>query len=260
MFKSFELHQKCWGLLDVCNANVSYCPIDIITFHRKGVNSSSDILTETIDLMKEFHNFYPNLSTIPVANSEGDPTSGWSKNVTSYTDVHYAQTLISIVFEHWNAFLLGFLRRFESISHDNSFLSYHPFEFTQRTMLARFMMNNTHPKSVIFIQKPVYSALGMLSALASTATKFYTHKNINYILSLEKNYASILLLSTEQNHFIVNITMNVQWNCIAYFAEFIDQEQTNPYSIWLKYNRPPYPNDTALLEMKHAQVIHSIIA
>lgn len=260
LFKSAEIHRKCWGLLNDCNANISRCPIDVITFHRKGVNSSDDILTETVDLLMEFHSSYPNLSEIPFANSEADPTSGWSKNNTLYADVHYANMLISIVFQHWNAYLMGLLRQFESISHDNSFLSYHPFEFSQRTLLARFVMNDTHPKSVKFIQKPVYAALGMLSALARTATEFYTHRSVNYVLSLDKQYAAVLLISTEQNHFIVNITMNMKWNCtaFAYFAEFIDQEQTNPYSIWLKYNKPSYPNDTVLFEMQLAQVFISM--
>lgn len=256
LFKSADMHKKCWGLLDDCNANVSRCPIDVITFHRKGVNSPDDILTETIDLLNKFHSSYPNLGEIPFANSEADPTSGWSKNVTLYADVHYAYILLTIVFQHWNAYLLGLLHQFESISHDNSFLSYHPFEFSQRTILTRFMMNDTNPKSVKFIQKPVYAALGMLNALASTATKFHTHQSVNYILSLDEQYAAVLLLSTEQNHFNAEITIHMKWNCtaFAYFAEFIDQEQTNPYYIWLKYNKPSYPNDTVLFEMQRAQV------
>lgn len=247
----------CWGLLENCNANVTRCPIDVITFHRKGANSSNDILTETIELLREFDYLYPNLSEMPFANTEADPTSGWSKNVTSYADVHYAHMLASIIFQHWNANLMGVLHRLESISHDNSFLSYHPFEFDQRTLLARFMMNNTHPPSVLFIQKPVYAAFGMLAALATNATALHTSESVNYILSLDKQYAAMMLLSTEQSSFItIEIAVNMKWNCttFGYFAEFIDQDQTNPYSIWLKYNKPSYPNGTVLNEMQRAQV------
>lgn len=246
----------CWGLLNVCNANGSLCPIDVITFHRKGLNTPDDILTETIELLKEFHGLYPNLSDMPIANTEADPTSGWSKDITSYADVHYAHMLASIVFQHWNAHLSGLLHQLESISHDNSFLSYPPFEFSQRTLLARFMMNNTHPKSVRFVQKPVYAALGMLSALARKAAQFHTHKSVNYIISLDEQYAAVLLLSTEQTRVNIEITMNLKWNCtkFVYLAEFVDQEQTNPYAIWLKYQKPSYPNNTVLLEMQRAQV------
>lgn len=256
LFKSIEMHRKCWGLLDDCNANITLCPIDVITFHRKGVNTSNDVLTETIDLLEKIHKVFPNLSELPFSNSEADPTSGWSRNVTLYADVHYSHMLLSIVFQHWNAYSMGLLHQFESISHDNSFLSYHPFEFSQRTLLARFMMNETHPKSVIFIQKPVYAALGMLSSLTNTATKFYEQKKVSYLISLSKQYVAALLLSAEQDYFDLKITMSSKWNCTAfvYFAEFIDQERTNPYAVWSKYNKPSYPNDTVLFEMRRAQV------
>lgn len=256
LFKSAKVHQMCWGLLNVCNANASLCPIDVITFHRKGLNSADEILTETIELLMEFQSLYPNLSDLPFANTEADPTSGWSKNITSYADAHYAHTLTSIVFQHWNAYLSGQIHRFQSISHDNSFLSYHPYEFSQRTLLARFMMNNTCPKSVKFIQKPVYAALGMLSALARKATPFYTQNNVNYIVTMDKQYAAVLVLSTEQIRFNIEIKLDLKWNFtkFAYLAEFVDQEQTNPYAIWLKHQKPSYPNNTVLLEMQHAQV------
>lgn len=53
-------------------------------------------------------------------------------------------------------------------SNDNGFLSYNPHFFTQRTLLARFQMNNTEPHHVQFIRKPVYSAMGLLSYLGET--------------------------------------------------------------------------------------------
>lgn len=128
LFKSFEKHKLCYGLLAHCNEleNVKLCPIDIITFHRKGkeINSSNDILTDTIKLLEFFHENYPNLMHIPYANTEADPTAGWTKNVTFYADVNYAHTLISIVLQHWNAFVKGPVNRLDSISHDNSFLRF----------------------------------------------------------------------------------------------------------------------------------------
>jgi len=49
------------------------------------------------------------------------------------------------------------------LSNDNAFLSYHPFPFTQRTLLARFQVNGTDATHVQFIRKPVYSAMALLS-------------------------------------------------------------------------------------------------
>lgn len=261
LFKSLDKHPLCWGLLNQCNANISRCPIDVTTFHRKGINSSTEILTETIELLNKFHDIYPNLNEMPFANTEADPTSGWSKNVTAYADVHYAHMLISTVFEHWTAYLNGALKRFESISHDNSFLSYHPFEFEQRTLLARFAMNQTQPKSVQFIEKPVYAALGMLSALAMTATDIETKENVTYVLTLGEKYAAVLLLSCKPTH-VDSIEIEIHHNGgggdFGYLAEYLDQTRTNPFAVWIKHNRPAYPNQTVLTEMLHAQVRYQI--
>jgi len=49
------------------------------------------------------------------------------------------------------------------LSNDNAFLSYHPFPFTQRTLLARFQVNSTDPPHIQFIRKPIYSAMALLS-------------------------------------------------------------------------------------------------
>lgn len=234
-----------------------------MTFHRKGINSSKDILQETTDLLRLFHGMYPNLKQMPYANTEADPTAGWSKNVTSYADVHYAHDLVSIVFQHWNAMFRGPLKYLDSISHDNSFLSYHPFEFEQRTMLARFVYNNTQPKSVIFIQKPVYAALGMLSSLANAASETITEKNITYVLSIGKQYAAVLLISCKDSQTdqvqiqfksIKNHWKNSTNTTFGYIAEYLDQQKTNPYLVWLRYGRPSYPDATVLKDMIHAQV------
>lgn len=256
LFKSIDKHQFCYGLLEMCNANLSTCPIDIITFHRKGMGAANEILEGTIKLIEMLHRMYPNLRHMPYANSEADPSSGWSKNVSGYADVQYAQTLISTVVQHWNANLKGDLSQLESISHDNSFLSYHPFEFEQRTLLSRFVMNNTQPKSVVFIQKPVYAALGLLSSLASRATEMITKQNISYLISMGDKYAAVLLFSNDHNQVQ---TINIKWNgnasdAYGYFAEYLDERRTNPYSVWLRYGKPPYPNETVLSEMLHAQV------
>ena len=51
------------------------------------------------------------------------------------------------------------------LSNDNAFLSYHPHPFTQRTLTARFQVNNTQPPHVQLIRKPVLTAMGLLALL-----------------------------------------------------------------------------------------------
>lgn len=65
--------------------------------------------------------------------SEADPIAGWDTPRDFQSDVRYAATLIATVMQHWQAKLEGgVLAQLESLSHDNAFLSYHPYEFSQR--------------------------------------------------------------------------------------------------------------------------------
>lgn len=51
------------------------------------------------------------------------------------------------------------------LSNDNAFLSFHPHQFTQRTLTARFQVNNTEPPHVQLIRKPVLTVMGLLALL-----------------------------------------------------------------------------------------------
>lgn len=42
-------------------------------------------------------------------------------------------------------------------------MNYPPSYFSQRTLLARFQMNTSHPRKVELIKKPVLAALGLLA-------------------------------------------------------------------------------------------------
>lgn len=58
--------------------------------------------------------------------------------------------------------------RYELLSNDNAFLSYHPHYFTQRTLTARFQVNNTRPPHVQLLRKPVLTAMALLALLGIT--------------------------------------------------------------------------------------------
>jgi len=59
--------------------------------------------------------------------------------------------------------LLSLGMEYHLLSNDNAFLSYHPFPFSQRTLLARFQVNSTDPPHVQFIRKPIYSIMALMS-------------------------------------------------------------------------------------------------
>lgn len=59
----------CWGIIDKCNSNLSLCPFDILSYHRKGVGKAEDIIVESLDLL--LNNIYikfPNLRKKKISN------------------------------------------------------------------------------------------------------------------------------------------------------------------------------------------------
>lgn len=207
--------------------------------------------------------------------SEADPTTGWSKPMTNNSDIRYAITLVDIVFQYWNMKFGNILENIESISHDNAFLSYHPHEFSQRTLLARFEFNLTAPRQVQFVEKPVYAALGMLSYLGDFAGSAFKNQstNITYVASADMKDISfyicaivfqsrtpqnsetperrriILQLPEQLNGFEAHYESNV-----TYIVEYLEENRTDPAFVWRQYGNPAYPNATARDAMRRVQV------
>lgn len=267
LFKDEKKHPFCWGVLQKCNSNPDKCPIDVITFHRKGNgNDAEEILNGSIDLLKVFARKFPNLATFKYSNTEADPIKKWSEPRDFQADSRYAAILVETVLEHWQAMLDGRMRNLDSISHDNSFLNFYPNFFTQRTLLARFQMNNTKPKHVQFIQKPVFSALGLLTNLADYAgeVKVVSNTNLSYIITTNNNsaqfYSCILLwsrvnLKTFKNKsktFEIEIT-KVPGKELLYFVEGIDNKRTNPSLVHQSYENPKFPDFKVFELMRQAQ-------
>lgn len=267
LFKSEKNHQFCWSVLKACNEKPEKCPIDIISFHRKGNgNDAAEILDGSLELLKDFNTKFPNLKNFKYSNSEADPIKKWSEPRDFQADSRYAAVVVETVFEHWQAMFDGQIN-LDSISHDNSFLNFYPNFFTQRTLLARFQMNNTVPKHIQFVQKPVFAALGLLSSLSSFAGKVNLLKdqNLSYIITTnndsQKFFACILISSQVNLQNFVSETINVEISVnhlrpnnsteeLFYFAEGIDNERTNPSAVFQRNKSPPFPDYKVFSEMR----------
>ncbi|XP_055592137.1 alpha-L-iduronidase [Uranotaenia lowii] len=268
LFRTGDHHPFCWSSLKFCNDFPRKCPFEIVTFHRKGSGLRADeIVTGGMELVHQLRDMFPNISHLQFANDEADPIASWSTPRSFQANVKYGAILVSTVFQHWSALLQGRFPNLESISHDNAFLSYHPFEFDQRTLLARFQMNLTSPRHVQFIVKPVYSALGMLanSGLMATEVKYDIRTNVSYLVSYESDpfYACILAAQSNDSsdptdrRFSLNINVklpeNLSSQTVGYVVEALQLELTDPYYVWSFYGKPSYPTDQEFRAMRGVQ-------
>lgn len=266
LFKNEMNHPLCWGILNYCNENMYECPIDELSFHKKGNGTTAnDISAGGRDLIIEFLTKFPRLAHLKYSNTEADPIKKWSEPRPFQSDVRYAAMTVETVFQHWNMMRDGDMRNLESISHDNSFMSYFPHQFNQRTLLARFQINNIESKYVEFVQKPVYGAFQMLSNIGKYAGKLAINEENLYLVSTNKKtrkfYANILIANhvnvenykREPSNLNITISNLSITDFLYYVVEALDNNITNPAMIYENQGSPPYPTDVQFEAMRQAQ-------
>lgn len=85
--------------------------------------------------------------------------------------------ILQVIIQHQNLLLAKANNtiNYTLLSNDNAFLSYYPHYFTQRTLTARFQMNNTKPPHVQMVRKPVLTVMGLLALLGMVITEERAH-------------------------------------------------------------------------------------
>jgi hypothetical protein len=69
LFKSRKTHIFCWHLIETCAQNITNCPFDEITFHRKGtLGRSMEITAGTKELIQGLTSDYPALKALGFSN------------------------------------------------------------------------------------------------------------------------------------------------------------------------------------------------
>lgn len=69
LFKNNRTHHLCWGIIAKCNSNLTRCPFDILSYHRKGDGKASDVIDASLDLL--LNNIYvkfPELKKLKISN------------------------------------------------------------------------------------------------------------------------------------------------------------------------------------------------
>ncbi|KAB0799443.1 hypothetical protein PPYR_07323 [Photinus pyralis] len=268
LFKSIGKHPLCWGSLEMCNLKGRSCPFQYISFHKKGNGSANAVSHDSIQLLNILYSKFPNLKGIPVSNDEADVLSNWSRSLDWRGDVRYAAMIAKIVIDFYKELVVKMEIPVQLLSFDNGFLNYNPYFFTQRTLLARFQMNNTNPTHIQFIRKPAYSVMGLLSLLGDEylkenvtppdpfvqflATRSIRNKNESHLISLLITYVNDEREDKNVKEIRVNFN-NLPNNECKYVIYVLDNKITNPFLSWRKHGSPVFPAMKLRNLMRHCE-------
>lgn len=274
----------CWAMLQHCYNGTNYFTgetgvrIDFIALHKKGGGYSMPILQQEIQTVGEIQERFPRFRSLPIYNDEADPLVGWSRPQGWRADVTYAAMVVKVIQQHQDLLLAdpNSTINYTLLSNDNAFLSYHPHAFTQRTLTARFQVNNTQPPHVQFIRKPVLSVMGLLALLGETQVQAQ-HLNsagagnstVGVLATSHKPLtpggsdswqAAALVYNSDDNRtstcidditvLLTGLAAQKGLVCVTYH---MDNNVTNPYQLWQSMGSPDFPTAEQFRRLRAVQ-------
>ncbi|NP_001087031.1 alpha-L-iduronidase L homeolog [Xenopus laevis] len=263
----------CWSLLEHCYNGTNYFTgekrvrLDYIALHKKGAGGSFYILEQEMETVNEIQERFPLFKNVPIYNDEADPLVGWSTPQSWRGDVTYAAMVVKIIDQHLQ--LLSNKSNsinYTLLSNDNAFMNFHPNYFSQRTLTARFQMNNTNPPHVQMVRKPVLTVMGFLALLGEV--QMFTEvlmtdanaRNTNIIGAIGSTHepekgelsdswqSTILCYASDDNKtssvinsITVNMTNFPKSKDLVYVTYYLDNNLTNPFMEWQRVGSPDFP-------------------
>lgn len=274
----------CWAMLQHCYNGTNFFTgekgvrLDYIALHKKGGGYSLPILQQEIQTVGEIHERFPEFRNLPVYNDEADPLVGWSSPQEWRADVTYAAMVIKVIKQHQDLLLSNPNNtiNYTLLSNDNAFLSYHPHQFTQRTLTARFQVNNTQPPHVQMIRKPVLTVMGLLALLGDTQilsrvipSSMPNSSTVEVLASSHKPtvpwssdswQTSVLVYNSDDNQTSsradsVTVTLKSlpQLKGLVYATYYMDNNSTSPYQLWQSMGSPDFPTPQQFRKIREAQ-------
>ncbi|XP_076003594.1 alpha-L-iduronidase [Genypterus blacodes] len=262
----------CWAMLQHCYNGTNYFTgqvgvrLDYIALHKKGGGYTLPILQQEIQTVQEIQERFPRFSNLPIYNDEADPLVGWSRPQEWRADVTYAAMVVKVVDQHQDLLSAANTSiNYTLLSNDNAFLSYHPHPFTQRTLTARFQVNNTQPPHVQLLRKPVLTVMGLLAllgdiqVLAEVWNPAGTNSSTLGVLgsshepvragSSDSWQAAVLIYNSDDNSSHTHsddITVSLKGLAgqkgLVYVTYYLDNNVTNPYQLWQSMGSPDFPS------------------
>ncbi|KAL4660837.1 alpha-L-iduronidase [Arapaima gigas] len=279
---SYPHSPYCWALLEHCHNGTNFFTgetgvrLDYIALHKKGGGGSLPIVQQEIETVKEIQERFPSFRSLPVYNDEADPLVGWSKPQDWRADVTYAAMVVKVISQHQNLIISdpNSTINYALLSNDNAFLSYHPNQFTQRTLTARFQVNNTQPPHVQLLRKPVLTVMGLLALLGET--QVFSHitleesdpdDTVGVLASIHKPpvpgtsdswQSAILIYSSKDNRsspFTNHVTLQLSGfsgqKGLVYTTYYLDNNSSNPYRLWQSFGSPDYPTAEQFQQLRN---------
>lgn len=274
----------CWAMLQHCYNGTNFFTgetgvrIDYIALHKKGGGYSLPILQQEVQTVKEIQERFPGYRSLPVYNDEADPLVGWSRPQEWRADVTYAAMVVKVINQHQDLLLRdpSSTVNYTLLSNDNAFLSYHPHPFTQRTLTARFQVNNTQPPHVQLIRKPVLAVMGLLALLGEIQVQAQVWNsagtNDSTVGVLASSHepgtaggsdswqASVLIYNSDDNssssrtdEVTVSVKGLAAQSGLVYVTYHIDNNVTNPYKLWQSMGSPAFPTAQQFRRLRSVQ-------
>ncbi|XP_075879171.1 alpha-L-iduronidase isoform X2 [Nelusetta ayraudi] len=265
----------CWALLQHCDRGTNYFTgetgvrLDYIALHKKGGGASLAILQQELQTMEEIGRRFPRFRTRPLYNDEADPLVGWSKPLQWRADATYAALVVKVIQQHQDLLLSdpNSTVNYSLLSNDNAFLSYHPHAFSQRTLTARFQVNNTQPPHVQLLRKPVLTVMALLALLGETQVAAGVHSSagsssstLGVLASCHQRaavagsgadswQAAVLVFNSDDNRtsntsddVTVSLTGLDAQPGLRYVTFYLDNQVSNPARLWQEMGRPDFPS------------------
>ncbi|XP_071073818.1 alpha-L-iduronidase isoform X2 [Dasypus novemcinctus] len=275
----------CWGLLEHCHNGPNFFTgeagvrLDYIALHKKGAGSSSYILEQEKVTVQLIQQLFPAFADTPVYNDEADPLVGWSLPQPWRADVTYAAMVVKVIAQHQNLLIANGSSsvRYALLSNDNAFLSYHPHPFSQRTLTARFQVNNTRPPHVQLLRKPVLTAMGLLALLDSeqlwaevsrAGVEVSGSHAVGVLASAHRPAdpadawrASVLVYASDDTRAHANRSAAVTLSLfgvppapgLVYVTLYLDNRLCSPHGEWQRLGRPVFPSPEQFRRMRAAE-------
>ncbi|CAK7295241.1 IDUA [Vulpes lagopus] len=284
-FHPWPRSPMCWGLLEHCHNGTNFFTgelgvrLDYISLHKKGAGSSIYILEQEQATVQQIRRLFPKFADTPVYNDEADPLVGWSLPQPWRADVTYAAMVVKVVAQHQdppraNGSLAA---RPALLSNDNAFLSFHPHPFTQRTLTARFQVNDTEPPHVQLLRKPVLTAMALLALLdgrqlwaqvSRGGTVLDSNHTVGVLASAhlpagprDAWRATALLYASDDTRAhparAVPVTLRLlgapRGPGLVYVTLALDNPRCSPHGEWQRLGRPVFPTAEEFRRMRAAE-------